>query len=307
MARSRMILWPLIALLGTSSAPLLAQDPATGRAAQPAPRNARAAQSTQAQAQPQPANDPARMKWLLKAWEHQSEKLKSLDVRIYRVDKEYKWKSEVHFEGRAVFKRPNLAYLDFKKIKMAPDAKGQLVPVKDPKTGKWVAAPTETILCGQEAVWQYLYEGRQIFVFPLAKGERQRALDEGPLPFLFNMKARDAEERYDMLLQGENDKYYLVKIFPKLQEDKESFRMALLYLEKKFLLPARIALISPDGKSSRDFFLDNIQPNKEIKDDALFQGRVYKGWTVQNNPAPNAPRQGNAAERPGGASKMLRR
>ena len=27
-------------------------------------------------------------------------------------------------------------------------------------------------------------------MFPLAKGQRQRALDEGPLPFLFNMKAQ---------------------------------------------------------------------------------------------------------------------
>ena len=61
---------------------------------------------------------------------------------------------------------------------------------------------TETIVCGQNDVWQYLYEGKQIFIFPLAKGERQRALDEGPLPFLFNMKAKEAEERYEMSFDG---------------------------------------------------------------------------------------------------------
>ena len=72
-----------------------------------------AAQAATGQAQPQAAPDPARMKWLLKAWEGQSAKLKTLDVRIYRIDKDFKWKDEVHFEGRAVFKSPDLAYLDF--------------------------------------------------------------------------------------------------------------------------------------------------------------------------------------------------
>ena len=112
---------------------------------------------------------------------------------------------------------------------------------------------TETIVCGKNAVWQYLYQGKQIFIFPLAKGQRQRALDEGPLPFLFNMKAEEAEARYQMSLEGENAEYYVVKVLPRLQEDKESFKMALLYLEKTFLLPARIALLSPGRQEQSRF------------------------------------------------------
>jgi TIGR03009 family protein len=305
MARSRMILFsPLIALAAAGSARILAQEPPPGRAAQPA---ARAAQPAAAPAQPRAANDPAKMKWLLKAWEGQSAKLKTLDVRIYRIDKDFRWKDEVHFEGQAIFKSPDLAYLDFSKLKLAPNAQGQLAPVKDPKNPNgWVKARTETIVCNQNAVWQYLYDSKQIYIFPLAKGQRQRALDEGPLPFLFNMKAQEAEARYQMSFEGENDKYYLVKIFPKLQEDKESFKFALLYLEKTFLLPARIALVSPDGKSSRDFQLHNQKPNAQV-DDKYFQGGYYKGWTVQKNPAADAPRQGNAGARPGGAGGAMRR
>jgi TIGR03009 family protein len=292
---------PLIALLASNFAPLYAQDAAPRQAA---PRAARADQPAQAR----PVNDPAKMKWLLEKWELQSAKLKTLDVRIYRIDKDVKWQDEVHFEGRAVFKNPNLAYLDFKKIKLAKGGDGQLAPVKDPKNGKPTTTPTETIVCGQNAVWQYLYEGRQVYIFPLAKGERQRALDEGPLPFLFNMRAQEAEKRYEMSLQGENAQYYLVKVLPKLQEDKESFKMALLYLERKYLLPARIALVSPDGKSSRDFRLYDIQSNQPVKDE-IFRGGVPArgGWKVVQNPAADAPRQGNAAERPDGAGRVLRR
>lgn len=309
MAHSRMRLWsPLIALVAVGTAQVQGQEPAAGRATPPAAQAGRTPQRvqapTQGKAQPQPARDPAKMKWLLQKWEGQSAKLKSLDVRIYRVDLDFRWKDEVHFEGRAVFKNPDLAYLDFSRLKLAKNAKGQLVPMPDPKNPKaHLKTRVETIVCNQNAVWQYLYEGKQIFIFPLAKGQRQRALDEGPLPFLFNMKAKDAEARYRMTLEGENAQYWLVKVEPKLQEDKESFKWALLYLEKTFLLPARIKLLSPDGRSSRDFYLSNPKANKqdEIKDE-IFQGGPIKGWMVQKNPAADAPRQGNAGPRAAGGA-----
>lgn len=309
MAPSRMRLWsPLIALVAVGTAQVQGQEPAPGRGMPPAAQAGRATQRAQApgqaQPQPQPARDPARMKWLLQKWEGQSAKLKTLDVRIYRVDKDFRWKDEVHFEGRAIFKNPNLAYLDFSRLKLAPNAKGQLVPVADPKNPKVpLKTRVETVVCARDAVWQYLYEGKQIYIFPLAKGERQRALDEGPLPFLFNMKAKDAEARYEMTLEGENAQYYVVKVVPRLQEDKESFKWAMLYLEKTFLLPARIKLLSPDGKSSRDFYLENPKANKEDEiNDKIFEGKVYKGWTVQKNPAADGPRQGNAGPRAGGGT-----
>ena len=305
MAPSRMmILSPLVALVAAGSAEVYAQEAASGRAAQPAARAGRTAQPTPAPAQPQAANDPAKMKWLLNAWASQSAKLKTLDVRIYRIDRDFRWKDEVHYEGRAIFKYPNLAYLDFSELKLAPNAKGQLAPVPDPNNPKArLKTRVETVVCAKDAVWQYLYKGKQIFIFPLAKGERQRALDEGPLPFLFNMKAQEAEARYDMTLEGENAQYYLVKVVPKLDEDKESFRFALLYLEKTYLLPAEIKLLSPDGKSSRDFLLSNPKANKENEiDPKIFEGGVYKGWAVQKNPAADAPRQGNAGPRAGGGA-----
>ncbi len=46
------------------------------------------------------------MKWLLEKWEGQSKKLNTLDVKIYRIDKDPKWKSEEHFEGRRHVQEP---------------------------------------------------------------------------------------------------------------------------------------------------------------------------------------------------------
>ena len=146
-------------------------------------------------------------------------------------------------------------------------------------------------------------------MFPLAKGQRQRALDEGPLPFLFNMKAQEAEARYQMTLEGENAQYYVVKILPKLQEDKESFKVALLYLEKNFLLPARIALLSPDGKSSREFHLNNQKPNAEVNRTTSSQGGLY-GLGGAEESGRRGPATGEcraAARRGGRGGPALRR
>jgi TIGR03009 family protein len=246
------------------------------------------------------------MERLLLLWEDQSAKLRTLDVKIYRIDVNPAWKEEIHYEGRAVFKSPELAYLDFKQIKTAPNAQGRLVPAVNPQNGKRVTTPHETIICTGKEVWQYLYDVHQIFIYPLDKNQRKRALDEGPLPFLFNMRAEDAKQRYAMTLQGENKEFYWVVIQPRLQEDRESFKVAWVVLDRKFLLPVQIKLFSPDGKSTKDFRLSDIRPNSEVPD-RIFQGGVptrrpgdpRPPWKVIHNPAAQAPPGGEAAGRQG--------
>ena len=96
--------------------------------------------------------------------------------------------------GHAAFRAPQLAFLDFRKVKMQEQAdpkdkkKKVLVPVK--KNNKIVSVPYETIVCTGQEVWHYRYDVKQIYIFPLDKDQRKRALEEGPLPFLFNMNGR---------------------------------------------------------------------------------------------------------------------
>jgi outer membrane lipoprotein-sorting protein len=243
-----------------------------------------------------PVNDPAKMKWLLQEWQRLTDRLKTLDVHIYRVDKADRGRDETHYEGDAVFKSPNLASIDF--WKLLPDAKGQTSAVNAPRNdSRRPRSHTERIVRGKDAVWQYLDDGRKVYIFPQAKGARQRVVDEGPLPFLFKVRANEAEARYQMSLVAENADCYLVKVLPKLNEDQESFKMAWLYLNKQFLLPTRITLVSPDGTSSREYRLSRQRPNAPV-DDQRFQGGVLPGWTVQKNPATQELRQGQADARP---------
>ena len=111
---------PLVALAATGFAMAVAQDgggartgPAKNKVSAPAPIRP----------------NPARLAKLLNDWEGQSAKLKTLDVSIYRIDLAPAWGDEDHYEGRAVFSRPQLAYLDFRKVKLVPDSKKKLVPL----------------------------------------------------------------------------------------------------------------------------------------------------------------------------------
>lgn len=255
-------------LVSTGSNGVLAQD-------------ARKAPPAQApKAQQAPAGDPDRMKRLLKAWEQESSKLKSLDVSIERLDRSKAWGEEM-FEGRAILMSPNLAWLNFDKVELDPNTKK---PVIDPKTRKTVKNPYERIVCTGTEVWQYRSDTKQIFIFPLDRQQQKRALEEGPLPFLFNMKAAEAEARYEMNLVDETSEYFVITIIPRLKIDAESFAKAFLKLSKKTFLPDRIFLLSPNGKDSKDFSLTAVNRNKEVSPENFKGKPMGPPWTMVRDP-----------------------
>jgi TIGR03009 family protein len=255
------------------------------------------------------------MKQLLKSWEQNSARLKTLDVRIDRIDRFPAWDAK-SFEGRAILKSPNLAWLEFHKVRI------------DPATGQKTKAPEaeERIVCTGNEVWHYKIPEKQIFIYPLEKDQRKRALEEGPLPFLFNMKAAEAEKRYRMRLARETKDSFIIQVIPLLDIDKESFSWAQVQLSwikpnNDYLLPVRIVLVGPDGKSTKDYQLPRITPNAAVED-ANFRGFVPKAkdrlgkpiWTVHRpgDDDAQAPRLGNAPagappEQPAARGRLLRR
>jgi len=251
---------------------------------------------------------------LLNLWAGQSAKLTSLEVDIYRIDKNPAWWDEQeHYVGHAAFKNPQLAYLDFRKVVLQTQVdpkdktKKQLVPVK--KHDQIQSTPYQTIICTGAEVWDYHYGVQpQIFIYTLDQDARRRAIEEGPLPFLFNMRANEAKQRYEMVLFSEDEKNYVVKIKPLFPEEKERFSYAWIKLDRNFLLPSRIVLIAPDGKSSQDFHLSAINANNPKGVDArMFKGvNPGKPWKVVRNPegpAPAAPANGRTTTRKGGRLK----
>ena len=236
------------------------------------------------------------MNQLLAEWEKQSKKVVSLDVVFDRIDKSEGWGNQ-YYQGLALLQSPDLACLEFRKYKL--DANGKPIAQLEPD-------PFERIVCTGNEVLQYSWDDRKIFVFPLDKEVRQKTLQQGPLPFLFNMKAADAKDRYTMSIQKQDDKEYLIGIVPKKEIDKESFSYAFLWLSKETFLPNQLWLI-PVGskdplKDHQEFrFTGNknkIKPNAPI-DMKLFTFRQIPDWKVIVNPG------GDAAAAPANPGKAV--
>ena len=251
----------------TKPAPV-ARPQAKAAARTPAP----AGGTQTAAAQPQPAVNDAPVKQLLGEWEKKSAELKTLDVHLKRTDHalDNAWDDEEYL-GRAILQSPDHAWLNFDKIKKGKD-------------GKLVSVPHERIICTGTEIWQYLSETKQILIFPLAKEEQKRAMDEGPLPFLFNMRAADAEARYLMSIVKETPEFYVLSVTPRLRIDQEAFSKAFLQLNRTTYLPVRIKLISPEGNNTKDYVLSDVKRNTEVRPEN-FKGVVLaKPWQVLRDP-----------------------
>jgi TIGR03009 family protein len=275
----------LIVAAGVTSA-------AFGQAPQARRPAASAAASKAAAAKvPDPAEEAAKraeMEKLLGLWEKQSARLTALDVGFERTDKSPGWNEKIKYQGRAYLQTPNLACLHFQKEEEKAGEKPKLVP-------------HERIVVTGKEVLQYDYETKQIFRFPLDKQDRKKALQEGPLPFLFNMKAAEARQRYGMTLMDQNPKAYLIAIVPHDDYDREVFSKAFIQLSKTTFLPDRLMLLSPNGKDTQDYVFSGIKANGEINPQ-FFQALTIKGWKLIDNPAPNQAGQRPAAAGAGEAA-----
>lgn len=288
----------ICSFLAGLAASALAQTPGN-RVQVPAPRRSPAADAQGPTDGPPPILDGAaaqrKLDELLRLWEEQSKQIETLDARFVEEDVNTQWASKTRFRGRAILKKPNLVFLDFQK---QDKDKKQLVAYKQ-------------IRCTGKEVLLYNNETAQIFVYPLPADEQQRALEEGPLPFLFDMHAAKARERYHITLVSENLTHYWIRIQPRLEIDREEFIRADVMLNKEHFMPEAIRLYAPNGKDTKTFWFTGeglgVVTNRPVNDQN-FEFRRLKGWKVVVNPAPDdrAPSNVGVQNPPARRSGLLR-
>jgi TIGR03009 family protein len=213
----------------------------------------------------------AKMDQLLGLWEEQSSKIETLDAKFIREDMSRAWDAQEKYHGRAILKSPDYAFLDFQKV-----VGDKLVPY-------------EQIRCTGRDVYHYRSANNQIFIYPMPAQQRERALQEGPLPFLFNMRAEEAKKRYDMILYDETLTSYVILIAPREQIDREAFIRADVILDKQRFLPDAIKLYAPNGQDTQTYWFRKEKEGSYIRtnvpvNDKNFEGLVLKGWDVIRNP-----------------------
>jgi TIGR03009 family protein len=189
---------------------------------------------------------------LLQSWEKVSQANETLYAEFKRTDASPAFlDGPKQFVGRALLRKPNLACLEFEEV-----VKDRPKPVFN-----------QRIVCAGDAVYQFLGPTKQVFVFPMAEDERRRALEEGPLPFMFNMRMAAAQERYtwDLLEEteaaGEAPATYIIRIIPRQAIDREEFSQALVKLNKETFLPIALRLYAPNGKDTKTFEFGKVERN----------------------------------------------
>ena len=111
----------------------------------------------------------------------------------------------------------------------------------------------------------------------------------GPLPFLFGMKAEVAKKRYQLSLVGNPPKprtpgqRVQIRAFPRWQTDGKNWKEARIIMEYPSFKPIAVKLVDPAGTKETVFSFKNV--NTELKPDA--QGRVQRIVSIFRKVGPN--------------------
>ncbi|QDV38949.1 outer-membrane lipoprotein carrier protein LolA [Tautonia plasticadhaerens] len=302
-------LGPIAATAGRAQAPDPAPgrpatyDPAVQRASAPAPAPARqgqdpggppspgqapaplagspaGAQAPQAAAPaPAPAANDEEFDAILARWEQSSGRIETLYAEFEQVDEMAIVGEKKVYKGRAYLRRPNLVVLQLEK------------QVKEGGQEQFVF-DRRIVANGAEVVE---FDGglRQITIYPLPKDAQQRAMEEGPLPFLFRMNVAEFKKRYRAnLMPPTQEGTHRLAIYPLHAIDRDAFSVAVLILDAATLQPRSIHTLAPNGKDKQNYFIKDLRKNVEIPpatfawDAQRAQKAQQDGWRIVRNPEP---------------------
>jgi outer membrane lipoprotein-sorting protein len=210
-----------------------------------------ALQSTRAQEGVDPG--PLRMEQLLKRSVQSLARVKTFDSKLRRIDRAPGGMQE-EFEGRVLFKSPDLAWLQLGKV----GANGQRPGI----------VPHERIVCTGREVWVYKQAVKQITI--------------EPQNFLIPRSVDELKQRYEITLVSEDQDSVSVKVVPRLPLGQQNLSYAIIQLNRRLhLIPTRISLTAPDGKSTQELSFSEIKVNVPIPSEN-FAVRTLPGWMVLN-------------------------
>lgn len=194
---------------------------------------------------------PKELELLLQTWEQRSAQVDRIQGVFKRYEYDRVFKTEKRADGKYWFEMPDKGRMDLSPdptVPKAPDNKHQLgetlFTVEPDVARTWICTGKEIL---DIDIPNKTYNKIEIPV--QFQGER---ISEGPLPFLFGMKAERMKKRY---LMSFGEKYdpanpeSLIHIvaFPLTQQEQREFQRAEVMLDPKTYLPRAVKLWDPTG------------------------------------------------------------
>lgn len=172
-----------------------------------------------------------RLDQVLVAWEQESQKVDTLSCDFTRQ------------EFNQVFGDPKKPKVSTGKLAYrTPDQADYQITSKGDEE-RWV--------CTGKSVFEFNYKQSQLIERPLPPELQGKAITNGPLPFLFGVKANELRARYWMRVVTPEDKVAAGQVWleawPKKQADSANFRLAWLILRAEDMVPIAVKVVLPNN------------------------------------------------------------
>jgi TIGR03009 family protein len=234
---------------------------------------------------------------MLGRWEAESQKIQTLKVSFMRYEYDEVFDKEVKRVGELKYKRPDVGLY---RVEGDPSDKS--------------AQFSEHWFCDGQSIYEFKYDQKELVERPLPPELKGKAIEDGPLPFLFNTEAAKLKKRYFLrLMPAQNEGEVWIEAYPRWQQDAANFIHAQLILREKDMLPVALQIFLPNGQSRtvHAFDMKTVKINDPlswVKRDFV-QPTAPPGWkyrrenppAVADAPAPaegprvsTAPRQAEA-------------
>jgi TIGR03009 family protein len=232
-------------------------DEDAGEAAAPAPRNGGK--------QPRPKGEPLRIEKLtpelekiLKDWEFQTSKFKTMAGGFTRFRYDKTFEVEKRAEGKFVYEAPDKGNYELWGAKLQKGAvarkknkNGQPFALKPDEPERWICNGKKVIKINDK---EKTYE--EVQIPPESQGQN---IIDGPLPFIWGMKAEKAKLRYKLkLLEHKDPEEIWLEVKPRNPGDSANWVKAKVIIEAKTFKPKAVFLEDPTGAESVHVFKDIV-------------------------------------------------
>ncbi len=215
---------------------------------------------------------------LLDEWETHSSKVKTLEGKHTRITYDTVFFVAKRSHGKFFYETPDKGRIDL--IGDKSIRKGDKLGRPNPKTGKqqvFALLPdrSEMWICDGVNITQVDVDAKQGSRYNIPPAQRGANIIEGPLPFVFGMKAAAAKARYYFKIVEVNEEQQTVwlSIQPRKARDRANWKSAQVILDTRTYLPKYVQLVDPAGTKETIFKFEEIKVNK--KGNVFFD--IFKG------------------------------
>lgn len=216
---------------------------------------------------------------LLKQWEVESAKIKSLHGKHTRRQFNKTFEVEKVSEGEFFLETPDKGRIDMIAVKPKPGEVSKRTNA-DGKPYSLEQGPSERWICTGADIYEFNEDEHTYSLRELPENMRGKNIVHSPLPFLFGMKAEEAKARFNLEIMGIDSKNDIVKLkaVPKLDSDRQNYKEAYIWLDNKRFVPSAVQLVDPHGEDTAYKFKDIVinDGNFLQKIGSRFRGNPYK-------------------------------